>query len=114
VMPDPDDIPLAEVAWQVSHSALWLREILAESQEIANRPTCSFITTSGANRYGQTPSTRRLARRIIAIEKERRATRAGSPSSSATATGISMELCGSREIAAACARVQNFIPGASA
>ena len=63
MMPDPDDIPLAEVAWQVSHSALWLREILAESQEIANRPTCSFTTTSGANRYGQRPSTRRLARR---------------------------------------------------
>ena len=69
MMPDPDDIPLAEVAWQVSHSALWLREILAESQEIANRPTCSFTTTSGANRYGQRPSTRRRAPKLSPSKK---------------------------------------------
>jgi hypothetical protein len=114
VMPDPDDIPLAEVAWQVSHSALWLREILAESQEIANRPTCSFTTTSGANRYGQRPSTRRLARR--SYRHRERAPR-HSPGLAIIERDGHWHINGTLRvagIAAACARVQNFIPGASA
>src|SRR5271165_4068230 len=42
VMPDPDDIPLAEVARRLSHSARWLREILAHDRKDRKPPRLQF------------------------------------------------------------------------
>jgi hypothetical protein len=41
-MPDHDDIPLAKVGWQPSHSAPWLREILADDRKNRKPPHLQF------------------------------------------------------------------------
>src|SRR5208282_657791 len=107
-MPDVD-ITLAEVARRLSHSPRWLREILAGDRN-RDPPRLQFHHYIGRRPLWTEAEYQALRAALIAIEKERRAARPASTSSSATATGTSAELSGSREIAAASARVQNYRP----
>jgi hypothetical protein len=80
-----DDIRLAR---RLSHSARWLREILAEDRRDRKPPRLQFHHHIGRKPLWTEAEYQALRSAIIAIEKERRATRPASPSSSATATDI--------------------------
>lgn len=110
---DDLEFELAEVAQRLRHSARWLREKLKYDRDHRRPPRLQFHHRYGRKKLWTEAEYQALRAAIIAIGKEeeqRHATRPGSPSSSATGTGISTELCGSREIAAASARVQSYRP----